>query len=358
MAKDNKTDLPNTRPSAPRKSQKSLSRWTVVSILLSIGAVAAAGYGLYRFEFILAPDISVVVEQSEISTRKIDAVNASNQQSGALIANLQSQIQALNSSSDLHSSQLQDVVASLSAFKSERDRSVERWKVEEILQILSIGNHRLQFASDYDTAVVTRKIADEQLGRLEDPRHVIVRKALNEEIAILEQSERNDTTAIALRLLGMAEAVDDLPLQVEQVVGKSNSSEENVENQTENSSGQNIAFRIWNQVLQDLRLLVRVRNTDDHITPAFSQQQQYYAVENLRIKLHSSRLAVLQWRAEIYQANLDSAIAWVRLYFAESDPSVIRFIENLSELAILSVETEIPDVSESIVLLRVIASSR
>ena len=193
---------------------------------------------------------------------------------------------------------------------------------------------------------------------MEDPRHVVVRKALNEEIARLEQSERNDTTAIALRLLGIAEAVDDLPLQVEQIVGNSSSSEENVENQTENLSGQNVAFRIWNQVLQDLKLLVRVRSTDDHITPAFSQQQQYYAVENLRLKLHSAHLAALQSRGEIYQANLESAIAWVRLYFAESNPSVIRFIENLSELAVLPVEPEIPDVSESIALLRGIVLQR
>ena len=340
------------------QAPKTRGGWIFLAIMIGLAAAAASGYGIYRLEMQLAPRIGSVAGESAAVQSQIDAIDASGEEFSSRIEELKLQIEQNRNASGTLESQLQGLAASVSKSQHERDRSIERWRTEEIFQLLAIGNQRLQFAGDFETAVATRRIADEQLGRLQDPKYVAVRKALNEEIARLEQSDQASIAAIALRLLGLAEAVDDLPLRVQQVIASEISMDASFVSEADSPDESSVVVRIWNELIEDLSSLIRVRNTEDGVTPAFSREQQYYAVENLRLLLHSAHLAALQGRTQIYRANLAAADSWLRRYYADDEPGVSTFIDALTELSSMAVEPEIPDVSESLNLLRGIQPDR
>ena len=349
MPEENSTSSTNTDERSPKPEKKgSKGGWIILAILIAMAAAGASGYTVYRLELEVTPKLGSVTEQSATFIQQADALKQNDHIIEENVNELSSMIDQLASSNKSLNSELDDIVDSISALYQKKDTSAEAWRIEEISQLIAIGNHRLQFAGDFVTAADTRRIADQQLERLNDPRFVAVRRALNDEIAVLEQTSTVSVSSISLKILAYARTVDELPLRTQNLsnrleVGK---------DESEVDSGDINSQNIWVQIKQDVFSLIRVRKTEDRITPALNQDQQSIVVEHLRLLLQVANVAALQSHQEVYVSALEDAITWLQVHFDSSDPKVSFTVDSIKELSKMTVEPKIPEVAESINLLR------
>ncbi|TPW14724.1 MAG: uroporphyrin-III C-methyltransferase [Halothiobacillaceae bacterium] len=80
--------------------------------------------------------------------------------------------------------------------------------------------------------------------------------------------------------------------------------------------------------------------------------QTYYLQQNLQLKLEAARLALLQQDNETFQAVLEAALAWTQQYFNPDADSTRQFTAELTRLKTLNVSPALPDISESLKVLR------
>ena len=114
------------------------------------------------------------------------------------------------------------------------------------------------------------------------------------------------------------------------------------------------AWAVW----QELKGLVRVRQTNEQIKPLLAPVSQQFLIQNLKLQLQSARLAVQQDEAVIYQQSLQTASDWIKLYF-DTDSAVTKsMLEALAELARVQLAPELPDVSGSLLTLRKLRDSQ
>lgn len=345
-----------SRPAKPlAKTGNSFSAWAVIACVLALLALGLSGYLGYRQQLQVLPQLDSAAGESE-SIRGLSA--SLSQQTEELVARVQEQkqqIDALEAENADLDGQLKDILAAMSEAYQEDDRGVETWQLQSVAQLLAISNQRLRHAGDFSGAIEIRQLADEQLANLGDPRLVVVRHALNEEIANLRQMEPDDVNQISMRILALARSVDALPLNAPRVVQEPQVVAETAMEADGESPGiteWSYWTGVWNQLRSDLASLVKVRQIESSVTPLFAREQQYYAVENLRLLLHAAHLAALQRDAQLYVSALDSAQAWLAKYFSDSAKETQTMRETIDGLSSRPVQIHAPAVSESLELLR------
>src|SRR5690606_32604161 len=85
--------------------------------------------------------------------------------------------------------------------------------------------------------------------------------------------------------------------------------------ETQNSAGTNVLASLWQSIWQDLKQAVTIRRLDQPLPPLLAPEQHYYLKQNLRLMLEQASLALLDKNAEVYQASLTKAAAWLTQYF-------------------------------------------
>ena len=184
-------------PPAPKPRRASFSGWP--GLLLAVAAALGAGYLWYTDQ------------QQEAGLDRN-------------LSELRQQAKAMGTTRAQGLAQLRQALAAL----GERNRTVEqgmarltqavgrdrdRWRLEEVRQLITLANSRLMLARDYRTAAVALETAQARLGELGDPKLLKVRRQLADDVAALNAAPRTDLAGLALRLGGLARAVDALPLK-------------------------------------------------------------------------------------------------------------------------------------------------
>ena len=185
-----------------------------------------------------------------------------------------------------------------------------------------------------------------------DPSLLEVRKKITEDILTLRSLPEPDITGMALTLEELTRQVGDLPLggvdieatQVSAAAG-------------EQQSGEHVLPEGWRaffgRMWSELKTLVVVRRSEsgDH-GPLVLPEQQYFLVENLRLKLEAARLALLRGEYQVFHATLGSVQDWLDQYFDTESAAVTGAQETLQELMDTTLEPQLPDLSGSLKALR------
>lgn len=218
----------------------------------------------------------------------------------------------------------------------EISRNRDEWSLAEIEQILLIAGQQLQLAGDTRAALVALQTADSRLQRMNKPQFTALRKAINKDIERLQTLPAVDVTGIYLRIDNLLAAVDGLPL----LPGRAGSEERPRPPRTENF-WQRLGAEAW----QDFRQLVRIQNLKKPELPLLPPEQAYFLRENLKLRLLSARLALLQRNETAYKADIKAAETWLERHFDITDPVVRGTLASLRELAQSRLSIELPDVS-------------
>lgn len=283
-------------------------------------------------------DLSALTHDIEILRQKISAnETASNAASsddaiaalGVQVASMQRQLQAQN------------------------DTSRDDWKLAEAEFLLHLANQRILLAHDSKEALALSQTVDDILRDRNDPKLFSVRKILATEILSLENANIVDSEGVYLRLQSLIENVQALTLA-------------NPYNQSIASVKDNMPVEVssdkdtvWSKVSASfsqaktvLGSYIRVRNHKELPEPLLAPAHAYYLQQNLRLMLEQSQAALLREEAEIFQASLAKADAWIAQYFANNTnaQSVRKQILSLQGVELV---VELPDVTEALRLLKI-----
>jgi uroporphyrin-3 C-methyltransferase len=227
--------------------------------------------------------------------------------------------------SKLVESQNQQVA--LEALYQELSRNRDESTLAEIEQILMIASQQLQLAGNIKAALLALQTADARLQRMEKPQFIGLRKIINKDIERLKIAPAVDMADISLKLDGLI-ADNSRP---EKVVADSS-----------------VWARLGHETLREIKQLVQVRRIDKPEAVLLTPSQTYFLRENLKLRLLTARIALLQRDGASYKADLQAAQEWLNAYFNSQDKSVKQALTTLRRLAGNSISIEMPDITASL----------
>ncbi|MHB8743330.1 MAG: uroporphyrinogen-III C-methyltransferase [Sulfuricaulis sp.] len=329
----------------PNDSRRGKVRGGLALIVASL-ALITSGYiwytVLYRNAKLFSMDVVGTLDRVESDYNKTQVTLTSNENDVKTLKDTQDTLRA-----------------SLEKINTDLERNRQEWALTETEQLLVIANNRLQLARDPHSALAALRAADQQLRALASPKLLPVRRELAREITLLEPLDKTDITGITLRLATMADTVDSLPLAVDiQMHQYAKEKAPGTANGTPVAAADNgwrqMTWSLW----QDIRSLVRIRNDVSSQRSLLPPEQQYFLRENLRLMLFGAEQALLQGSVPTYQQNLKTAVHLLKDYFDVNSPVVSAVQNELSELQTTKLATELPDISDSLAMLRRISGEK
>jgi uroporphyrin-3 C-methyltransferase len=110
--------------------------------------------------------------------------------------------------------------------------------------------------------------------------------------------------------------------------------------------------RGWNRFLGTLKEVVVIRRMDEPVKPLLSPDQSAWARLNLQLMLEEAEMAVLRGNQPLYERALNKAITTINDWYDGTNPAIRGLNETLTELAERNVDPELPDISQSLNLLK------
>jgi uroporphyrin-3 C-methyltransferase len=222
-----------------------------------------------------------------------------------------------------------------------RDEAV----VAEIEQLLVSANNELQLSANVKAALIALQAADARLTRLDRPQLFPLRKAIGKDIERLRAAPFVDVPGITLKLDGLIDLANTLPL----VPGKPATEKKVVEkNAPAKNWWQRFAIEAW----ADFTRLVQVQDMGKAEMPLLAPEQAYFARENVRLRLLSARLSLLAHDDKAFKTDLQTAQDWIHRYYDDKDRAVKLALQTLQQLSASQTRVDIPDIAGSLQAVR------
>ena len=346
-------DATEATPAAPKRGGASIA-W--LSFVVAILALSIAGYVAWQGRQAAqdtATEDRVARLESRVAeaTGSLGALDARIEEVGQRDPGIDAALDAVRREYDerlraldalpTRLSTLEGSVASLAGV-SEGAR--DAWVVAEAEYYMQIANAQLQLANNPRLAALALRMADERIVQLADPRLTDVRRALSDELAALDVMEKPDIEGATLTLASLARVVESLPLGSEALAD--DEADEGVDPEL---SG---AGRAWASVKNAMSGLVKVTPRDQAKLVALTPDAEYFLRSNLALQLQSARLALLRGEQAIFQQSMDDTTALLHDYFDLGSAQVAATLQTIAEVRNHVFAVEVPDISESLRLLR------
>jgi uroporphyrin-3 C-methyltransferase len=341
----------------------------VLSLLLSIGALALAGWMYYQSQNIPSQPPAAVTQapidpgpelRREFAglIQKVDREAAAERQRlqdtlADLENSMQDEAQALRRANEEQFSTMQ------AAQNSEQQRllafgQVDRsdWMLAEVEYLLRLANQRLIMTADVDSTIALMSSADGILKELDDSALLPVRAAIAEDLAALRAVPGIDVEGTWLRIQALIAQVEQLvlfDLTKPPVVPAAPGGDVDWEQRLEQG------FRA---AAEKLSRYVVIRRRDAPYQPLLGPQWENMVRQNLRMLLEQSRAAVLSGNQRLYEQSLEDTRRWLNEFFSLKESGVSALDAELQSLSQLTVSREYPDVSRPLQRLESVINTR
>ncbi|WP_294613803.1 uroporphyrinogen-III C-methyltransferase [uncultured Gilliamella sp.] len=395
-------EIKDTSPTIKPNSNKApVSKLSIVAIVLAIGLSGSIFY--YGHKQIEKQKKVISTLQTQLANLKqttkqsitndlqnniTEAVNQQNQQFSSLEQRVNRQLSEqqkvqqqlanqINDATTLNEKNIHNLNERLSAMSS-TDNNV--WLISQANYLVHLAGRKIWNDQDYVSARLLLKSADESLAQTNDPSLLPTRQAINKDISSLSQISYIDTDGIIIKLIGLSDALTELPLvgnyknldlgmtQYTEVPPETTTLNNNgsevkpIPNNNENSDNNNISTSIadWSSNLlnntstfmQKFITIEKLDETENNFATCLSKagndekqivqcqilktplslEQSLYLRENIRFRLLIAAQAVPRHQELIYQRALSDASIWVNAYFDGDAPSVKAFLDDLENL--------------------------
>ncbi|RPI40742.1 MAG: hypothetical protein EHM59_21420, partial [Betaproteobacteria bacterium] len=273
--------------------------WFVLLALAALGVVGWQWYDTRQQVGALQDELARRLAEGE--ARNKEAL-ATARQTRSTVAELAGRVDTLEGG--LAESQNQQVA--LEALYQQLSRNTDEWALAEIEQTLTIAAQHLQLAGNIKAAILALQNADMRLQRIDRPQLMALRKVIERDIERLRVSPYVDVVGLSVKLDTLMEAVETLPLAMQQRPPATPS-----ETQAAEQAQTPVLTRLAREIWQDLRALVRIQTVDRPELPLVDPGQEFFLRENLKLRLLSARMALLQRDGRTYRADLLAARQWV-----------------------------------------------
>ena len=337
------------------KRERSGNSVAWLAFLLAIIAVAATGYTAWQ-NWQGARDTSAddnyarLDSRQATSTKSLADLEAQVARLGGRDPSIDADLAAIRreldervgllSSLPTRMSTLESSIASLAGV-SEGAR--DAWILAESEYYMQIANAQLQLANNPHLASLALKMADERIVQLANPALTDVRRAISDELAELDVMEKPDIEGATLTLASLARVVESLPL-----ARAAESDQESTDIDAELGG----AGRAWASVKNAMSGLVKVTPPERAKLVQLSPDAEFFLRNNIALQLQSARLALLRGQQAIFEQTLDDAGALLNDYFDTNSTLVAGALETIAEIRGHVFTAAVPDISESLRLLR------
>lgn len=250
---------------------------------------------------------------------------------------------------DLRLSEYQNHQAGLEALYEDLSRSRDEWVLAEIEQVLTIASQQLQLVGNVPVALAALQTADARLARSGRAQFLPLRKAFAGDIERLKAARALDVPGIAAKLDQMIAGVDSLPL-VQDMRPQPPAPEK--------APPEGLWQRLIEELLSELRQLIRVQKVDGTDAALLSPSQAYFLRENLKLRLLNARIALLTRDEPAYRSDLDAAVTWLARYVDTRSGAAASMAATLKQLRSVGATPLFPTMSESLAALRAYKAPR
>lgn len=284
-------------------------------------------------------------------SRKLETYQALNQQSLALAKQAEERSTQANARTVILEQKLnesRDQQEVLQTLYDQLAENREATALAEVEQLITVANQQLQLAGNVKSALLALQAADNRLQPLDLPRAIQLRQVLALEIEKLRKLPQVDLISLSAGLNEIADLTDSLPLISERqptlnAQAMENNAYEGAKNNAKLSSLQKFANFMW----QDIKTLVTIDRIDKPEPPLLGKDQAFYLRENLKLRLLTARIALLQHDEATYRTDIKIVHQWLNQYFDTKHPNMIRVLKLLNSVSAKNINIELPDLQES-----------
>jgi uroporphyrin-3 C-methyltransferase len=224
----------------------------------------------------------------------------------------------------------------------------EATALAEVEQLLALANQQLQLAGNIKSALLALQAAEQRLQSLDLPRAIQLRETISHEIENLRKLPQIDITEISQQLEILADLSGRLPLISERqpTLNAQARHRQPVQPAAADSMGelQKLGLDIW----EDIKELVTVERIDRPEPALLAPDHAFYLRENLRLRLLTARIALLQHDEDTYRADIKTVHLWLNRYFDTKHPDTIKAFKILQKISAKNITIEVPSLTESL----------
>ena len=279
-------------------------------------------------------------------SHKLDQYQAINQQSLALAKQAQERSTQANARTIVLEQKLaesRDQQEALQTLYTQLAESRESTAVAEVEQLLTIASQQLQLSGNVKSALLALQAAHKRLEPLDLPRAIQLRETLSLEIENLREIPQVDVISMSAQLTHLSELCGKLPLISErQPTLNAKAAAEKLAAQPL-SALQKAIQPMW----EDIKNLVTVERISKPEPPLLAVDQAFYLRENLKLRLLTARIALLQHDETTYKADLNTVKQWLNEYFDTKHPDTIKAFILLKKLSSNNISIELPQLTDS-----------
>jgi uroporphyrin-3 C-methyltransferase len=285
-----------------------------VAILLTLGLAWQAYDRMQAMEVQLARRIGAFDAASQEARAAAKAANAA-------LADLQGRLAKLEAGGQ----ETQNQQLALNAMYQDLARSQDERVVADIEQTLLLAQQQLQLAGNVKAALIGLDAAATRLAQLDKPQFNGLRDAIARDMERLKLLPAADIISLNARLEALIQNVDRL---------KPESEAEPVQKQAPAAPGgaADTLARFSAEAWQEFKSLVRIRRLDHPELPLLAPSQLYFLRENLKLRLLSARISLLQRDEAAFRNDTAAAHEWTGRYFNPRDEATRAVLASLDEM--------------------------
>lgn len=330
-------------PAAAHEAGRPATWLAPTALALAIVALAGVG-GLFWHlqERLLATELQLARRIGEFDTSTRQASTAAKDVRVTVDA-LVGRVAALESKSQ----EAQSQQLALATMYQELARGQDERVVADIEQTLLLAQQQLHLAGNVRAAILGLEAAEARLTALQKPQYARLQEAVARDMARLKLLPAADVVGINARLDALIQNADQLRLESQPDPATPAALRGAMPTEARDRLG-------WmtSQAWQEIKQLVRIRRLDNPDLPLLSPEQAYFLRQNLKLRLLSARIAVLQRDEATFRSDVSAARKWLDQYFSRQDAAAQAMRESLQGLEQAPVALKDADISESIKALR------
>lgn len=329
-----------TAEAAPTKTMQGGPSFFATAAL----ALALIALGVVTWQWLNTRHRFIDIEQA--LTTRLEQYSANNQQSLAISKQADEHSTEAAARTELLEQKLaesRDQQEALQTLYMELANNREERVIAEVEQLMIIANQQLQLAGNIKPALLALQTADTRLQQLDTPQVTQLRKAIAQNIQQLQSLPQVDIVGMSLKLENLAENIDNLPLVSERHPVTATA----LRPDWDSNPWRRLAQEVW----QDLKLMVRLERVDRPEPPLLAPDQTFFLRENIKLRLLTARIALLQHDEATYRADLQAAEQWLTGHFDTREAATQSALATIKQLSANDIVIQIPDISESLGLI-------
>lgn len=352
----------NTIYAAP-KSRSGL--WIGIIVLLTVLLIAGSGFYLYQQLRSQGDDINKEDQRNIEIGKQITSLQS---QLAAMQAQLTEATSSISNADERFEQKMTErgkaQEEKLDAARKELTNSVQQiqrqlgktrgdWLVADAEYLLSVAGQRLHLMGDIETTREALEAADQRLRESGDAAAFKVRDQIAKELASLQAIPAIDLVGMYSKLQSLSGRVNQLvlflPYEGKPIAKSSEHDKHSAPPQTSSS--------LLNAALKQIDGYVTVRHTAQPIKAILTVEEAQFIRQQLSLKLEMIKLALVQKNQTLYEASLADALDWLDKNFTKNQATQ-QFMAELNQLNATKLNAQMPDISQSLKMLRDITKLR